>query len=250
MLFGSRGAKPSLEQIKRGVMGFTFNSTNAVRPFSVRLGEKMGWDAAFTEKAIGEYRRYLVLTWDAAERGTLAVPSQTVDEVWHFHILDTHSYWVKLCKETLKREIHHWPSEGSKAESVDDIKYRQTLRRYVEIFHQTPPKEIWGEMPAFVEPKGYQSKAEQKPSKQQSSLQSSQGAQASSDVGSPSLFWFGCSSGSTSDSTPSPASGADYSSPASSCSSSPASSCSTASSCSSASCGGGSGCGGGGCGGG
>lgn len=110
-------------------------------PFAQRLAHEQAWSTRYAHRVIVEYKRFLALT---ALAGHVVCPSQQVDEAWHLHLLYTRSYWKRLCKEVLGRELHHSPSQGG---AVEDDKHRrmyeQTLESYRRIFGEAPPPEIW-----------------------------------------------------------------------------------------------------------
>ena len=207
------------------LLSFNLDREGVNRPFSVRLREKTGWSEEFAQLAMGEYIRFIFLAYLSSKRGGVAVPSQTVDEVWHLHLQDTRSYWTHLCGDVLKKEIHHYPAESSSEDDHYSGQYVETLRLYLSTFGSVPPAEIWGPMPESLKPKV-----------RETSVSSSSSSRSNSDSDSPGFFagfFGGCGSSGVSDSGSS----------AASCSSS------SSAGCASAGCGGG-GCGGGGCGGG
>jgi hypothetical protein len=124
--------------------------------FAARLAREQGWTASFTTLAIGEYRRFLLLfaleqrrqKQSPAQSGSRPnvhiVPSPAVDEVWHLHLLYTHSYWDVLCRGILDAPLHHVPADGSKgeAESLDQV-YRHTLEIYERVFGGPAPSSVW-----------------------------------------------------------------------------------------------------------
>ena len=80
-------------------------------------------------------------------------PSAIVDSVWHLHLTYTADYWGKFCKETLQRELHHYPSSGGNAESKKhDDWYRQTLVLYGKTFKEELPEDIWPPLKPVSEP--------------------------------------------------------------------------------------------------
>lgn len=114
------------------------------RAFRDRLACENRWSLEFVDRAIREYQRFLYL---AATIGHPVSPSETVDEVWHLHLIHTHSYWTVLCGDVLKRPLHHHPSRGGTAEKVKlENWYRNTLESYRRIFAEEPPPEIWSSL--------------------------------------------------------------------------------------------------------
>lgn len=123
------------------IESFQLDKEGAVTTFSAKLAEEQKWTAAFTKSAIEEYRKFIFLCCIAEDGAT---PSKIVDEVWHLHLTYTQSYWIDFCRNTLERDIHHYPSTGGEEE---DEKYRElyaiTLQRYYETFGTYPPSDIW-----------------------------------------------------------------------------------------------------------
>ena len=77
--------------------------------FSQRLARENGWSLADARRRIDEYRRFLYL---AARAGHCVTPSDSIDQVWHQHLVYTENYWVDLCGEVLPAPLHHGPTRG------------------------------------------------------------------------------------------------------------------------------------------
>lgn len=108
--------------------------------FTERLRNEQGWARAYTDRVIGEYRRFLLL---AATADDMLVPSDAVDQAWHLHLLDTRAYWDRLCG-LVGKPIHHTPSRGGTAERARHRdRYLVTLGRYRDVFGEEPPADIW-----------------------------------------------------------------------------------------------------------
>ncbi|MDI9365665.1 MAG: hypothetical protein QM541_11990 [Flavobacterium sp.] len=123
------------------IKNFQFDEPNASFPFSKKLAKEQHWSDGFTQKAIEEYRRFILLCCMLPNG---ASPSPIVDEVWHLHLTYTTSYWEAFCKQTLKKEIHHYPSKGGNEENIKHKEwYQQTLNLYETIFGEKPPLDIW-----------------------------------------------------------------------------------------------------------
>ncbi|MBZ9715817.1 glycine-rich domain-containing protein [Deinococcus multiflagellatus] len=71
-----------------------------------RLTCAHGWTPAFLAGVEREYRRFVYL----ATLGQAVTPSQTVDEVWHAHILFTRNY--AALRLVLPAHFHHEPGTG------------------------------------------------------------------------------------------------------------------------------------------
>jgi uncharacterized protein (TIGR04222 family) len=123
------------------IQQFQLDDETSTTTFSAKLASKQNWSAAYTKRAVAEYRRFLFLCCISPSG---AAPSQPVDEVWHLHLTYTKIYWVDLCQGVLGKELHHFPSAGGPAEDSRHRKwYRQTLRQYREIFEEEPPADWW-----------------------------------------------------------------------------------------------------------
>lgn len=123
------------------LQSFQFDDLEAGFSFSHRLARENNWTSSFTQKVIEEYRRFLYL---CCEAGHPVTPSEEVDQAWHLHLCYTRSYWHDLCRDTLKKEIHHGPTKGGKAEHHKFTNwYERTLTSYQREFSTSPPSEIW-----------------------------------------------------------------------------------------------------------
>ena len=121
---------------------------DSVVSFSDKLMQATGWTRGHCERAITEYRRFLLL---AAEAGHPVSPSPDVDEVWHLHLLYTRSYWDDLCPNVLGFRLHHEPATGTTNDraKLDDW-YARTLSSYQVIFGEAAPSDVWAVKPAHV----------------------------------------------------------------------------------------------------
>lgn len=120
--------------------GFSIDVPGAARPFSRRLQEEQGWSAQFTERAIEEYKRFMVL---AATLGDEVTPSKTVDEVWHTHLLYSKNYRDEMCTKVLGKVIDHNPGNGGTEDDRYIAQYVRTIITYQTIFGEAPPADIW-----------------------------------------------------------------------------------------------------------
>ena len=73
--------------------------------------EGIGWSSEKCEKIEKLYKCYLTLT---KEHSNLP-PSKDIDEMWHFHILDTRAY-KNDCETTFGYYMHHFPYFGMRGE--------------------------------------------------------------------------------------------------------------------------------------
>lgn len=110
-------------------------------PFAGRLAREQGWDRAFAERAVREYKRFVFLAMTA---GRPMCPSEQVDAVWHQHLTYTRSYWKRFCGETLGQPLHHEPTRGGGDEGEKHLRmYADTLTAYREAFGHEPPGDLW-----------------------------------------------------------------------------------------------------------
>lgn len=124
---------------------FSLDNADAIFPFSGKLAKQENWTEEFTQKAIGEYKKFIYLCCTLPNG---ASPSEIIDKVWHLHLTYTEEYWEKFCPDVLHRKLHHHPSKGGKDETEKHRKwFEETLKSYQEIFRQAPPPEIWKPVP-------------------------------------------------------------------------------------------------------
>ncbi len=123
------------------IESFEFDIPGTRLTFAQRLARENGWGAAFTRRALLEYKRFVFLAMTA---GHAVCPSDAVDQVWHMHLTYTRNYWDDFCGKTLGRPLHHGPTKGGREE---DEKHRDmyaaTLKAYRDAFREEPPGEIW-----------------------------------------------------------------------------------------------------------
>ena len=109
--------------------------------FTARLARENRWSLPRAQRIVEEYLRFIYLAAVSAETVT---PSVAVDQAWHLHLCYTRSYWHRLCRDVLERELHHGPTRGGVAEDTRYHEcYERTLRLYREEFGHPPPADIW-----------------------------------------------------------------------------------------------------------
>ena len=122
------------------LLALDFDAADAALPFSARLARDNGWSPAFAAGALEEYRKFCFL---AVHAGHPVTPSDEVDQVWHLHLTYSRHYWDVLCRDTLKRPLHHGPTQGG---ATEDRKfhdwYEATLASYRRYFG-APPRDVW-----------------------------------------------------------------------------------------------------------
>lgn len=129
------------EKLWRAVETFSPDEPDAVLSFSQRLARENGWSADYTVRVVEEYKRFMFLCCVTSMSLT---PSPAVDQAWHLHMVYTKSYWHDLCRNILKRELHHNPTQGGADEARKYREcYEQTLEQYSLKFGEEPPADIW-----------------------------------------------------------------------------------------------------------
>jgi len=98
-----------------------------------KLQLKEDWTEERAIKAVEGYKKYLALT--KALDGYQLVPNADIDEIWHYHILDTRQY-VKDCEEIFGGFLHHYPYFG-----MLDEQNEKEWKKYQEISNS-----IWQEL--------------------------------------------------------------------------------------------------------
>ncbi|CAH6419918.1 Hypothetical protein HVR_LOCUS988 [uncultured virus] len=101
-----------------------------------RLKNRYNWDDDFTNGAIDEYYRFMVLVSKFPK--LTIVPGKVIDEVWHDHILHTKDY-IEFCNKYFGDYLHHSPRDGSD----EIINFDETVNKYLEIFGRLPPRIYW-----------------------------------------------------------------------------------------------------------
>jgi hypothetical protein len=69
-----------------------------------RAQASMGWSEAFADEALMEYRKYIALV--ALQPSKTFGMVETIDAIWHEHILNTRSY-LGMCAAVAGGVIHH-----------------------------------------------------------------------------------------------------------------------------------------------
>lgn len=128
------------EQLWKRIETFELDDPDSSFSFSDRLARENDWSTEYCLRIILEYKKFIYMVCFANEPLT---PSDEIDQVWHLHLLYTESYWLDLCRDTLKREIHHGPTRGMQEQQRFKDQYESTLNLYQEIFKLSPPADIW-----------------------------------------------------------------------------------------------------------
>lgn len=123
------------------IEAFELDDPHAALTFTDRLARENGWPLRFALRAVQEYKRFMLLLCVAEHPLT---PSDQVDQVWHLHLLYTHSYWEEFCPQVLGRTVHHGPTRGGaqQREQFTDW-YARTKALYQATFGHAPPADLW-----------------------------------------------------------------------------------------------------------
>jgi uncharacterized protein (TIGR04222 family) len=133
--------KPEQQLLWSQLDAFQFDEPDARLTFRRRLARENRWSAEYTERVVGEYKRFVFLAMTA---GTPMCPSDAVDQVWHMHLTYTRNYWDAFCGGVLGRPLHHGPTRGGRSEDIKhhDM-YAATLAAYRTAFGEEPPADVW-----------------------------------------------------------------------------------------------------------
>lgn len=120
------------------VLKFSFDDPNDEYGFSTRLALENHWTLYFTQNALLEYKKFMFL---AATNNEMVSPSETVDIVWHQHLIFTNSY-SDLCN-LLGKRIEHIPSTHNKLEFEKFQKAKERTTALYESVFGTQSPQIW-----------------------------------------------------------------------------------------------------------
>ena len=85
------------------------------------------------ELAIGEYKRFLSLK--IVHPNVNFAPTDLMDEVWHFHILDTKRYSTD-CQRMFGKLLHHAPSYGPYESPDREEALSNSFERMVALYRE------------------------------------------------------------------------------------------------------------------
>ncbi len=91
-----------------------------------------GWDINEARRVEELYRKWLFLHVLFPEERL--VPSKEIDEMWHYHILDTLKY-KEDCERMFGRFLHHFPYSGM-LNKEDERQHKEAFERTKELFAQ------------------------------------------------------------------------------------------------------------------
>lgn len=122
------------------IQNFELDDIDSSFTFTDRLARENDWSLEYSLRAVLEYKKFIFLITISDFPHT---PSDQIDQVWHLHLLFTESYWIDLCKNTIRKNIHHGPTKGSEQKGLFKEQYTKTLRLYKSLFMEMPPQDIW-----------------------------------------------------------------------------------------------------------
>ncbi len=129
------------ESLWNNIRAFELDDPAISLTFTDRLARENGWTMEYALRTIEEYKKFMFLLCVANHPLT---PSDQVDQVWHLHLIYTHSYWTDFCKNTLNKQIHHGPTKGGESENNKFTDwYEKTKLLYQSIFGHETPIDIW-----------------------------------------------------------------------------------------------------------
>jgi hypothetical protein len=105
--------------------------------------EGPGWSHEYYLDVEREYRRFIIMNLIFPDRKM--APSKDVDEMWHYHILDTRKY-ASDCEQHIGVFLHHFPYLGLRGGSDPELLAlagNATLDSYVEAFGEQPRADVW-----------------------------------------------------------------------------------------------------------
>lgn len=113
-----------------------------------KLQRTLGWTKAQVDKAELDYKRFLMEAKRHPNSGL--VPTVTVDEFWHAHILDTERYH-KDCNVIFGEYLHHRPSytEVATCEKVATCEHPATCEKRMATC-ESPSKKATCESPSHA----------------------------------------------------------------------------------------------------
>lgn len=128
-------------ELHERLQAWSLDDPQAKCSFALKLAQDNGWSAPYAARVVAEYRRFLYL---AVTAGHPVCPSDPVDQAWHQHLLETHSYWQEFCPKVLGQPLHHTPSRGGTEEQQRMLEwYSRTLASYLATFGSAPPPDLW-----------------------------------------------------------------------------------------------------------
>ncbi len=105
--------------------------------------EGEGWSRDKVIAVEKEYKRFLFLTFKYQGINQI-VPEKDVDEMWHYHILDTYKY-AEDCENIFGYFLHHFPYFGLRGEADNEAlheSFQLSINAYEETFNEPSPRKL------------------------------------------------------------------------------------------------------------
>ncbi len=139
----------NMEDIKKKILNFNIHSNGDSSIFISKLMSENGWSKNFTLQALSEYKKFIYLLYISDARLS---PSVVIDKIWHCHLTFTQSYWQDLCRDILKKDIHHIPSSlNDISNQQDSLSYERTLKFY-QVQFGNPNLKVWSKAKSHKKP--------------------------------------------------------------------------------------------------
>ena len=102
-----------------------------------RLVRRFGWFPRKARLGVASYKRFLHCCQIARGEGERLTPSEAVDEVWHYHVLDTRRYHED-CQRLFGQYLHHTPSDTKSAGG----EYAENFARFMALYRKEFQEEL------------------------------------------------------------------------------------------------------------
>lgn len=103
-----------------------------------RLVQRFRWWPRRAALGVRNYKRFLYCL--QVLKDTALTPSEEIDEVWHYHILDTQAYHTH-CQQVFGHYIHHTPANTRETLPEFDTMFQSFATWYEITFHE--PLQDW-----------------------------------------------------------------------------------------------------------
>lgn len=117
---------------------FSFEESTQEYSFETRLAFENRWSHYFTKRAIEEYKKFIFL---ATISNQMVSPSETVDMVWHQHLIYTESY--QKLSDNIGKKIAHIPSTHNPKERDTFIKALEYTKALYEQYFGKQEAMFW-----------------------------------------------------------------------------------------------------------
>lgn len=101
-----------------------------------QISEYCQWSLDYTKKVIPEYERFITIRSTNPDAG----PSDSIDKLWHYHILCTELYY-NYCMKNFGKIIHHNIMLTNQSEKISRLSL--TMKLYKEKYGNFIHEEVW-----------------------------------------------------------------------------------------------------------